>query len=63
MSSKEIDEAMRLKKPVKHNGIRYDYIAEYVLWYDIHGKRRLSLGLVSGGTLMRVPADTVEVAE
>lgn len=61
MSSKEIDEAMRTKRAVRHNGIVYDYIAEYVLWYDIHGKRRLPLGLVSGGTLMRVPADTVEV--
>lgn len=63
MESKEIDEAMRLKKPVKYNGRRYDYIAEYVLWYDINGKRRFSLGLVDGRTLMRVPAGKVEVAE
>lgn len=34
MDSKQIAEAMRLKLPVRHNGITYQQITEYILWYD-----------------------------
>ena len=63
MTSKEIDRAMREKMPVVYGGIRYDRIAEYILWYDRLGNKRLSVTLVEGNTAVRVSAEKVEVAE
>lgn len=37
MDSKQIAEAMRLKLPVRYNGITYQQITEYILWYDAAG--------------------------
>lgn len=42
MDSKQIAEAMRLKLPVRYNGITYQQITEYILWYDAAGTRRES---------------------
>lgn len=42
MDSKQIAEAMRLKLPVRYNGITYQQITEYILWYDAAGTRRTS---------------------
>ena len=61
MTSKEIDRAMREKLPVVYGGIRYDRIAEYILWHDPLGNKRLSVTLVEGNTAVRAPACKVEV--
>ena len=61
MDSKKIDEAMRLKLPVKYNGEKYDRIIEYISRYDDNCRRMLSVGLLKGTSLFRVPADKVEV--
>lgn len=63
MDSKEIDAAMRNRLPVVYDGRRYDRILEYVSWYDDKKTRQLSVGLLLGRTLHRVPADKVELAE
>lgn len=60
MDSKQIDRAMRDKLPVVYEGVRFDYIQEYVMWY-LSGKRMLSVGLVVGNSLVRAPADKVEL--
>lgn len=62
MDSKAIDQAMKHKLPVVYNGNRYT-ISEYILSYDDNGKRRLSVGLVAGNSLVRVLADKVELEE
>lgn len=46
MDSKQIAEAMRLKLPVRYNGITYQQITEYILWYDAAGTRRTSVSLL-----------------
>ena len=45
------------------DGRKYDRIAEYVMWYDGSGNRRLSCGVITNNCIMRVPADKVEPAE
>lgn len=62
MDSKAIDHAMKHKLPVVYEGNRYT-ISEYILSYDENGKRRLSVGLVAGNSLVRVLADKVELEE
>ena len=51
---------MRDKLPVVYEGKRYT-IQEYVMWYDKNGKRKLSVGLMTGNSLIRVLADKVEM--
>lgn len=63
MESKQIDSAMKYHLPVMCEGKRYDCIAEYIMWYDDHGKRRLSVTLLQNNHSYRVPADKVELAE
>lgn len=63
MTSEEIGRAMRLRLPVMVDGRKYDRIAEYVMWYDGSGNRRLSCGVITNNCIMRVPADKVEPAE
>lgn len=63
MDSQQIHDAMKRRLPVMCDGVRYDYIAEYVSSYDDNGKRRLSCGIVRQNYIMRVPADKVELAE
>lgn len=63
MDSKQIDEAMRRRLPVTYDGRRYDRIKEYVLSYDDNGRRFLSVGVLEGRVLYRVPASKVELAE
>lgn len=63
MDSKQIDAAMRRRLPVVYDGIQYDRIAEYIMWYDQSGRRKLSVTLVRQNYSMRVPADKVELAE
>lgn len=61
MDSKAIDQAMKHRLPVIYDGRRYDYIQEYVSWYDGAGKRQLSVGIVGNNFIQRVPADKVEL--
>ena len=61
MDSAQIDAAMRSRAPVICDGVRYDYIKEYISWYDDNGKRQLSVGLMQGRTLYRKLADRVEL--
>lgn len=63
MDSKEVDDAMRMRAPVVCDGQRYDRILEYVSSYDGNGRRRLSVGVLQGRTLYRVPASKVEFSE
>lgn len=63
MDSKDIDRAMRDRLPVVYDGNLYDRIADYIMWYDDNGKRRLSCGLIAKNFYIRVPADKVELAE
>lgn len=63
MESKQIDEAMRRRLPVTYDGRLYDRIKEYVLSYDDNGRRFLSVGVLEGRVLYRVPASKVELAE
>lgn len=64
MDSKTIDRAMRDRLPVIWDGRRYEYISEYIAWYDGNKKRRLSVSLIdSKHNLHRVLADKVELAE
>lgn len=63
MDSRQIDEAMRKQLPVKYEGKRYDRILEYVSRYDDSCRRSLSVGLLQGRSLHRVPADKVELWE
>lgn len=63
MDSKEIDHAMRHRLPVMYDGVRYDRIDEYVMWYDQQGRRQLSLGLIRQRYIIRVPADKVTPVE
>lgn len=64
MDSKQIMEAMRLKLPVRHNGITYQRITEYILWYDEAGTRRTSVSLLdkNSNSITRAAADRVELA-
>lgn len=64
MDSKQIAEAMRLKLPVRYNGITYRKIAEYILWYDPTGNRRTSVSLLdkNSHSITRAPADRIELA-
>lgn len=52
---------MKHRLPVVYDGKRYDRILEFVSSYDENGNRRLSVGLLQGRTLHRVPADKVEL--
>ena len=63
MDSKQIAEAMRLKLPVRYNGITYQQITEYILWYDAAGTRRTSVSLLdkNSHSITRAPADRVEL--
>lgn len=61
MDNKQVDHAMRNRLPVVYDGKRYDRILEFVSSYDENGNRRLSVGLLQGRTLHRVPADKVEL--
>ena len=63
MDSKEIDHAMRHRLPVMYEGKRYDRIAEYISYYDEHGKRHLSAVLLQGRTAYRVSAEKVKEVE
>jgi len=63
MDSKTIDEAMKRKLPVMYDGRRHECISEYVMWYDRNGKRQLSVVLLQGNSVFRVPADKVELAK
>ena len=63
MTSEEIGRAMRERVPVMVDGVRYDRISEYIMWFDDNGKRRLSCGVITKNCIMRVPADKVELAE
>lgn len=63
MDSKEVDDAMRRRLPVMYEGERYDRILEYVSSYEDSGRRRLSVGILQGRTLYRVPASRVTLAE
>ena len=63
MDSKQIDEAMRRRLPVVCDGVQYDRIAEYVMWYGQDGTRNLSAVLIQKNCSMRVPAHKVELAE
>lgn len=63
MDSRQIDEAMRKQLPVKYDGKRYDRILEYVSRYDDSCRRTLSVGLLQGRHICRVPADKVELWE
>ena len=64
MDSKQITEAMRRKLPVVSNGIEYQRITEYILWFNGAGDRLTSVNLLdkNGNSLTRVPADAVELA-
>ena len=61
MDSKQIHKAMKDRQPVVYEGKRWDRIAEYVAWYDGNKKLQLSVSLISGNSLVRVPADKVEL--
>ena len=61
MDNKQVDHAMRHRLPVVYDGKRYDRILEFVSSYDENGNRRLSVGLLQGRSLHRVPADKVEL--
>lgn len=63
MDSKEVDDAMRRRLPVMYEGERYDRILEYVSSYEDSGRRRLSVGILQGRTLYRVPASRVTLAK
>lgn len=63
MDSKQITEAMRLRLPVVYNGITYQRIIEYILWYDDTDTRKTSLVLLddTNRSITRAPADRVEL--
>ena len=64
MDSKEIDRAMRDRLPVVYDGKRFEYIKDYISWYDDNRRRRLSVLLIdSKHHAYRVPADKVELAD
>lgn len=63
MNSRQIDEAMKKGLPVQYEGIKYDRILEYISWYDGQNKHHLSVGLVTGRSYVRVPAEKVELWE
>ena len=60
MTSKQIDDAMRQQLPVKYEGKRYDRILECISRYDDQCRRTLSVGLLQGNSIFRVPAEKVE---
>lgn len=51
---------MQHEKPVIYNGVEYACIREYI--YDWRGKLSLSLLDKNGRTLVRAPAEKVELA-
>ena len=61
MDSKEIDRAMRLRLPVVYEGVRYDFIREYISWYDTSGAHRLSVVIQNGNYCQRVLAEKVRL--
>lgn len=65
MDSKQITEAMRRKSPVVFDGIAYQRITEYILWYDASNARRTSVTLLdkNNNSIVRAPADRVALAE
>ena len=66
MDSKQIDQAMLVCAPVMYAGRRYERIKDYISWYDFSGVkpvRRLSVVLLDGKSILRVPANKVSLAE
>lgn len=63
MDSRTVDEAMRKRLPVMYDGTRYDRIIEYISWYDLNRKHRLSVVLQRQRYSVRVPADKVTLEE
>lgn len=63
MDSKQIDYAMKHRLPVVCDGVQYERIAEYVMWYGNDGSRNLSAVLLLRNHSMRVPAHKVQLAE
>lgn len=63
MTSTEITDAMKHHSPVRCDGISYQEIKEYVLWYDDKNQRRLSAVLLdrNGNCTVRVPAERVKL--
>lgn len=55
---------MRLKLPVVYDGTTYQRILEYILWYDLAGKRQTSLSLLdmNSNSITRAPAGRVTLA-
>lgn len=60
MTSTEIKKAMQYEKPVIYDGKEYACIREYI--YDWRGKLSLSLLDKNQNTLVRAPAEKVELA-
>lgn len=65
MDSKQIDDAMRHRRPVLYDGRRYLRISAYILWYDSAGARRTSVEILdpNNNSITRAPADRVTLAE
>lgn len=65
MDSKQINKAMYNKTPVYYNGIKYERILEYVMWYDDKNSKKLSCVLLECNkhATIRVPADKVYMEE
>ena len=76
MTSEEINYAMKNKVPVEYRGKTYDYIQEYIMWYDRKNQKITSFGLVETRkehdeqghevkkvTIVRVPSDGVTIAK
>ena len=61
MTSTEIKKAMQYEKPVIYDDIEYACIREYI--YDWRGKLSLSLLDKNRHTLVRAPAEKVELAD
>lgn len=61
MDSKQVDNAMKYRLPVVYEGKPFDRIKEFISWYDENGNRQLSVGIMEGRTLHRVPAEKVEL--
>lgn len=55
---------MQEKAPIIADGIRYQRIIEYILWYDAQDKRQTSVVLLdkNGHSTVRVASDRIELA-
>lgn len=65
MRRKDVEAAIKNRSAVIYDGIRYERIVEYVIWFDKRGNRQMSLILLdrNRNCVVRTLVERVELAD